>query len=75
MSSRPRTRQRVRRGFGFIAVSLVLGVVSVYFALRPDHGLLYALLFTGLPAAVGLIVGVREIVLARAEGRTSQNPS
>jgi hypothetical protein len=75
MNSRPRTRQRVRRGLGFIAVGLLLGVVSVYLALRPDHGLLYALLFTGLPAAVALVVGVREIVLARAEKRAGQNPS
>lgn len=75
MSQRPRTRQRVRRGFGFTAVSLLLGIASVYFALSPDHGWLYAVLFTGLPAAVGLVVGVREIVLARAGDRASQNPS
>jgi hypothetical protein len=75
MTSRRRTRQRVRRGLGFIAVSLLLGIVSVYFVLRPDHGWLYAQLFTVLPAAVGLVVGVREIVLARADRRAGQSPS
>ena len=57
-------RQRVKRGLGFVAAGLLLSVAATYFALSPDYGWPYALLFTGLPASVGLVVGVREILLA-----------
>jgi hypothetical protein len=55
----------VKRGLVFVAVGLLLGVAALYFALSPDYGWPFALLFTGLPAAFGLVVGVREIILAR----------
>jgi high-affinity Fe2+/Pb2+ permease len=52
---------------GFVTAGLLFTAATVYYAVNPDYGWVYALLFTALPAAVGVVFGVREIVLARQE--------
>lgn len=70
MERRPRERQRIRRGVGFIAFGALCVAATAYYTLNPDYGWLYALLFTALPAAVGLGVGIRELVLLAKDRAT-----